>query len=150
MLFSLLEDQRERAPKTPRRRVLSNKGTPRSFCGPVARPLRGLCRSPKHSIVRLEEWLEHNEANEVSRPRSPFVLAVLEFLRLANVRGPVNACDTFHVHARQTRCAAFLVMRTRVSVVWMCRARAVRRGQWNSNNMERVTGYKHNLRRGQP
>ena len=31
-------------------------------------------------MVRLEEWLEHDEANEVSRPRSsPFVLAVLEF-----------------------------------------------------------------------
>ena len=35
---------------------------------------------PKHSMVRLEEWLEHDEANEVSRPRSsPFLLAVLEF-----------------------------------------------------------------------
>jgi hypothetical protein len=42
--------------------------------------LRGLCRSPKHSMVKLEEWLEHDEANEVSRPRSsPFLLAVLEF-----------------------------------------------------------------------
>ena len=31
-------------------------------------------------MVRLEEWLEHDEANEVSRPRSsPFLLAVLEF-----------------------------------------------------------------------
>ena len=80
-------------------RVLSNKGTPRSFCGPVARPLRGLCRSPKHSIVRLEEWLEHDEANEVSHPRSPFVLAVLEFA--VGKRSWARYCVQYFSRARE-------------------------------------------------
>jgi hypothetical protein len=146
VLLSLLEDQRARAPV----KDASEACTVVLFADRLHDPYE------VSASLQNIQWLDSkNGSSMMRRTRSLVHAAVRSYspsssLRLASVGGPVNACDTFHVHARQTRCQAFLVMRTRVSVVWMSRARAVRRGQWNSNNMERVTGYKHNLRRGQP
>ena len=154
VLLSLLEDQRARAPVKDASEACTVQQRNSAFF------LRTACTTPMPYEVSVGlqniPWLDSkNGSSMMRRTRSLVHAAVRSYspsssLRLASVGGPVNACDTFHVHARHTRCQAFLVMRTRVSVVWMSRARAVRRGQWNSNNMERVTGYKHNLRRGQP
>ena len=66
----------------------------------------------------LRELDSKNGSSIMRRTRS-LVHAVRSYspsssLRFSSARGPVNACDTFHVHARRTRCAAVREMRTRL------------------------------------
>ena len=104
VLLSLLEDQRARAPVKDASEACTVQQRNSAFF------LRTACTTPMPYEVSVGlqniPWLNSkNGSSMMRRTRSLVHAAVRSYspsssLRLASVGGPVNACDTFHVHAR--------------------------------------------------
>ena len=96
VLLSLLEDQRARAPV----KDASEACTVVLFADRLHDPYE------VSASLQNIQWLDSkNGSSMMRRTRSLVHAAVRSYspspsLRLASVGGPVNACDTFHVHAR--------------------------------------------------